>query len=169
MNCMENNSIKNSLLNASDQEIVTSSKMAITTIPPNQVAAKLAPARIEYHDCILGSSIRFWTHKLLLKIEIAVDVSSWISTQKKCQKRSHLAKKTLPKYLIWLAVSGFGLKSARSITRSLNMSKIILKKKLKKTDLGKMPFWRSGSNACFANVLDILLEDILFFTRCARA
>jgi hypothetical protein len=38
------------LLNTSDADITTTMRLAITTLPPTQVTAKLAPARISYHD-----------------------------------------------------------------------------------------------------------------------
>ncbi|HSD87715.1 MAG TPA: hypothetical protein VLB44_09370 [Kofleriaceae bacterium] len=38
------------LLNTSDEPVTTTMHLAITTMPPSQVAAKLAPARISYHD-----------------------------------------------------------------------------------------------------------------------
>src|SRR5690349_16692500 len=38
------------LLNASDAAVTTTMHLAIHTIPPDQVQAKLAPARITYHD-----------------------------------------------------------------------------------------------------------------------
>jgi hypothetical protein len=38
------------LLNASDQAVTTTMHLAIHTIPPPEVHAKLAPARITYHD-----------------------------------------------------------------------------------------------------------------------
>ena len=38
------------LLNATDTDITTDMHIALTTVPPDQVAASLAPARIEYHD-----------------------------------------------------------------------------------------------------------------------
>jgi hypothetical protein len=38
------------LLNATDEDITTTMRLAITTLPPTQVTAKLAPARISYHD-----------------------------------------------------------------------------------------------------------------------
>jgi hypothetical protein len=38
------------LLNTSDEPITTTMHLGITTIPPSQVVAKLAPARISYHD-----------------------------------------------------------------------------------------------------------------------
>jgi hypothetical protein len=38
------------LLNASDQTIQTTMRLAIQTIPPAQVTAKMAPARVQYHD-----------------------------------------------------------------------------------------------------------------------
>jgi len=38
------------LLNTSDEPITTTMHLAITTIPPSQVQAKLAPARLTYHD-----------------------------------------------------------------------------------------------------------------------
>jgi hypothetical protein len=38
------------LLNASDQPVTTSMHIELRTVPPDQVSAKLAPARIEYHD-----------------------------------------------------------------------------------------------------------------------
>ncbi len=41
------------LLNASDQAITTTMRLEINTVPPAQVAAKLAPARIQYVDLSL--------------------------------------------------------------------------------------------------------------------
>ena len=38
------------MLNTSDEPITTTMHIAISTIPPSQVTAKLAPARISYHD-----------------------------------------------------------------------------------------------------------------------
>jgi hypothetical protein len=38
------------LLNATDHDITTTMHVAIKTVPPAQVTAKLAPARISYHD-----------------------------------------------------------------------------------------------------------------------
>jgi hypothetical protein len=38
------------LLNATDADITTTMHLAIKTLPPDEVAAKLAPARISYHD-----------------------------------------------------------------------------------------------------------------------
>ena len=38
------------LLNALDRSVKTSSRMRLSTLPPHAVTAKLAPARIEYHD-----------------------------------------------------------------------------------------------------------------------
>jgi hypothetical protein len=38
------------LLNAGDTDITTTMRVEISTIPPDQVAASLAPARIQYHD-----------------------------------------------------------------------------------------------------------------------
>src|ERR1043165_9451695 len=38
------------LLNTSDDPVTTTLHLAIKTIPPSQVVAKLAPARISYHD-----------------------------------------------------------------------------------------------------------------------
>jgi len=38
------------LLNATDADITTTMRLAITTVPPAQVSAKLAPGRISYHD-----------------------------------------------------------------------------------------------------------------------
>jgi hypothetical protein len=38
------------LLNASDVPVSTTMRLAIHTIPPPQVTAKMAPARIQYHD-----------------------------------------------------------------------------------------------------------------------
>jgi hypothetical protein len=38
------------LLNTSDEPITTTMHLGIATIPPSQVTAKLAPARISYHD-----------------------------------------------------------------------------------------------------------------------
>jgi hypothetical protein len=38
------------LLNASDEDVTTTMHIALTTLPPSQVTAKLAPARISYHD-----------------------------------------------------------------------------------------------------------------------
>src|SRR5687767_1685445 len=41
------------LLNGSDQTIRTTMRLALNTIPPAQVTAKMAPARIQYHDLAL--------------------------------------------------------------------------------------------------------------------
>lgn len=41
------------LLNASDQAVETTMRLAINTIPPAMVKAKMAPARIQYHDLTL--------------------------------------------------------------------------------------------------------------------
>lgn len=38
------------LLNAGEQAVTTSMNIELRTVPPDQVTAKLAPARIEYHD-----------------------------------------------------------------------------------------------------------------------
>ncbi len=38
------------LLNTSDQSITTDLRLAISTVPPEEVEAKLVPARIQYHD-----------------------------------------------------------------------------------------------------------------------
>ncbi len=38
------------LLNTSDEDVTTTMRLAIATLPPAQVTAKLAPARISYHD-----------------------------------------------------------------------------------------------------------------------
>lgn len=42
------------LLNTSDDAVTTTLHLAITTIPPSQVTAKLAPARISYYDLHLA-------------------------------------------------------------------------------------------------------------------
>src|SRR5690349_13543030 len=41
------------LLNASPSAVTTTMHLAIQTIPPDQVVAKMAPARIQYHDLSL--------------------------------------------------------------------------------------------------------------------
>lgn len=41
------------LLNGSDDTIRTTMQLALHTIPPSQVVAKMAPARIQYHDLTL--------------------------------------------------------------------------------------------------------------------
>lgn len=41
------------LLNTSDEDVTTTMHLAITTVPPSTVQAKLAPARISYHDLLL--------------------------------------------------------------------------------------------------------------------
>lgn len=38
------------LLNTSDEAVTTTMRLAIKTVPPSQVTAKLAPARMTYHD-----------------------------------------------------------------------------------------------------------------------
>jgi hypothetical protein len=38
------------MLNATDEDITTTMRLAISTVPPASVTAKLAPARISYHD-----------------------------------------------------------------------------------------------------------------------
>src|SRR5688572_27401232 len=38
------------LLNRSDEDVRTTMRLAITTVPPSQVTAKLAPARMSYYD-----------------------------------------------------------------------------------------------------------------------
>src|SRR5215510_5369540 len=45
-------------LNASDADITTTMHLRMETIPPPQVAAKLAPARIQYHDLHLDPNAR---------------------------------------------------------------------------------------------------------------
>jgi hypothetical protein len=44
------------LLNASDAAITTTMHLQIDTIPPDEVTAKLAPGRIQYHDLHLDST-----------------------------------------------------------------------------------------------------------------
>jgi hypothetical protein len=44
------------LLNTSDEPVTTTMHLAITTTPPSQVVAKLAPARISYHDLHISPS-----------------------------------------------------------------------------------------------------------------
>jgi hypothetical protein len=46
------------LLNAGDADVTTTMHLAITTIPPPQVTAKLAPARIQYHDLHIDPSTK---------------------------------------------------------------------------------------------------------------
>lgn len=46
------------LLNASDSDLKTTLHLEIGTIPPAQVTAKLAPARIQYHDLHLDASAK---------------------------------------------------------------------------------------------------------------
>lgn len=46
------------LLNASGDEITTTMKLALHTIPPVEVKAKMAPARIQYHDLKLDPMAR---------------------------------------------------------------------------------------------------------------
>jgi len=46
------------LLNTSDSELHTTLHLSVRTIPPVQVTAKLAPARIQYHDLHLDASAR---------------------------------------------------------------------------------------------------------------
>jgi hypothetical protein len=41
------------LLNTSDADVTTTMHLAITTVPPSQVQAKLAPARMSYYDLTL--------------------------------------------------------------------------------------------------------------------
>jgi len=41
------------LLNASDAPIATTMRIALATVPPSAVTAKMAPARIQYHDLAL--------------------------------------------------------------------------------------------------------------------
>jgi hypothetical protein len=44
------------LLNGTDASITTTMRLAIRTIPPPQVKAKMAPARIQYHDLKLDAA-----------------------------------------------------------------------------------------------------------------
>ncbi len=44
------------LLNASPQDVTTTMRLRIHTVPPAQVTAKMAPARIQYHDLALDPS-----------------------------------------------------------------------------------------------------------------
>jgi hypothetical protein len=46
------------LLNASPDEVTTTMHLEISTIPPSQVRAKMAPARIQYHDLTLDAQAR---------------------------------------------------------------------------------------------------------------
>jgi hypothetical protein len=46
------------LLNAGDRELTTEMAVELHTVPPDQVAASLAPARISYHDLTLDPAAR---------------------------------------------------------------------------------------------------------------
>lgn len=57
------------LLNATDDDVTTTMHLAIKTVPPSQVSAKLAPARISYHDLTIepGTKSSFTTECDLAK------------------------------------------------------------------------------------------------------
>src|SRR5260221_710794 len=64
------------LLNASDQAVTTTMQLTITTIPLATVTAKLAPARITYHDPHIDAMAK---SAFTAECDIATDYARWSS------------------------------------------------------------------------------------------